>query len=115
MTLDLAARYKITNTLQLSEFFPPYLSINDLKVKRYNHALFICLKDNLSFRFTFPPVRPAALCQKAFCWGQCGPFGAAGIHKQRGQSKVTETEGPGTLPNEAGGDAASTIWGPFAN
>lgn len=32
-----------------------------------------------------------------------------------GQTKVTETEGPGTLPNEAGGDAASTIWGPLAD
>lgn len=91
------------------------MPFNNLRLKNYNRALFICLEDNLSFHFTFPPVRPAAHCQKAFCWGQCGPIGATGIHKQRGQTKVTETKGPGTLPNEAGGGAASAIWGPSAD
>lgn len=91
------------------------MSFNNIYVRHYNQVLFICTKDNLSFLFTFPPLCPAAHCQKTFCWGQCGPIGATGIHKQTGQTKVTETEGPGTLPNNAGGVAASAIWGPSAD
>lgn len=69
----------------------------------------------MSCALTFPAFSPAARRQRMFCWGQYGRIGATGIHKQRGQTKVSETEASGTLPNDTGGNAASTIWGPSAN
>lgn len=73
------------NMLQIRPLaFAPYLLINVYTVKTRQVRLFIRLKPDLHSCATFPPVQPAARCQRAFCRGQRGPIGGVGIHKQRG-------------------------------
>ena len=99
--LRLLTWQRVTNNKHapaLSFSSPPYLSINDLKVKHSDRSLFICLKDDLSFHFTFPPVSPAAHCQKSILLGTVWSYWSGRNSQTEGANQGYWDGGPRHAP-----------------